>query len=181
MSNILNASSEISNWPFLLISCSLPLATQGLQEKASPLTSRAPSPPVIVMPLFSPKPSSMQTSTDVDGGGVLPRTSRSAKLVGSGSCGGFSLFCRTQDVCSDRPNRVELGDARNLVERGVLAVADDVVIRRTAECRARSSLHCLRMLCILNYEAALVEVVVMRMTKFVRAEAFGGAGYRLQP
>jgi hypothetical protein len=47
-----------------------------------------------VMPLLSPKPSCMHTSTDVDGTGTLPSTSSSLKLVGGGESGMPSLRLR---------------------------------------------------------------------------------------
>lgn len=75
------------NWPFPLIRCRplLGFESHGLHRKASPPTRRTPEPSVVLAPLFSWKPDDMQTSTEVDGAGVSPRTSRAAKSVGGGS------------------------------------------------------------------------------------------------
>jgi hypothetical protein len=53
------------------------------------------------MPLLSPKPSYMHTSTDVDGTGTLPSTSSSLKLVGGGESGGRSLRLRLLERLED--------------------------------------------------------------------------------
>lgn len=89
-----NALGGSSNWPFLLMRFIEPLASHGRQWKTSPSINRTPLPPVIVRPLFSPNPSYMHTSTEVEGAGVFPSTSRSLKLVGGGCAGGCWSFLR---------------------------------------------------------------------------------------
>lgn len=87
-----NELAGISSWPFLFASTFDPLASHGRQLNTSPSINMTPFPSVIVTPLFSPNPSYVHTSTDVEGIGVLARTSSSPKSVGGGCAGAPWLF-----------------------------------------------------------------------------------------
>jgi hypothetical protein len=91
--------------------------------KTSPSISKTPLPPVIVRPLFSPNPSYMHTSTEVEGAGVLPSTSSSLKSVGGGCAGGCWSLLRLGTSWKSRRLDSEAWKGGETVETAVLVAA----------------------------------------------------------